>query len=261
MVLLQALKNSVLTLTLNRPDALNALTGELLAALGAALEEAARNDEVRCVVLTGAGRAFCAGQDLRDIYPGGAEDARTFSFKRHLETYSPVLEGLATLDKPVVAGVNGAAAGAGFSLVLACDMRLASSKASFVTAFSKIGLVPDSGMSWTLPRLVGHAKALELMMLSPKLGADEALALGLVNRVVPEEVFAGELSELASALAQGPTKAYGLIKRALRKGAISSFEEALAYEASLQDIAGKSRDHEEGIAAFLEKRQPNFGGR
>lgn len=261
MVLLQALEEGVLTVTLNRPDALNALTVELLGALEAALEEASQNDEVRCVVLTGADRAFCAGQDLKSIYPGGAEDARTFSFEQHLQHYNPVLKGLAGLDKPVVAGVNGVAAGAGFSLALACDMRLASERASFVTAFSKIGLVPDSGMSYTLPRLVGHAKALELMMLSPKLASDEALRLGLVNRVVSDETFARDLSELASALAQGPTRAYGLMKRALAKSAVSSFEEILAYEASLQDVAGKSQDHEEGIAAFLEKRQPQFGGR
>jgi 2-(1,2-epoxy-1,2-dihydrophenyl)acetyl-CoA isomerase len=260
MPLLQDLNEvGVLTLTLNRPEALNALTKELLSELGEALKDA-QNPKVRCLVLTGAGRAFCAGQDLKDIYPGGPADARGFSFKKHLEHYIPVLERLTGLEKPVLAAINGAAAGAGFSLALACDMRVASEKASFVTAFSRIGLVPDSGMSYTLPRLVGHAKALELMMLSPKLSAEEARALGLVNYVAPEERFKDEVWSLATRLAEGPTKAYGLIKRLLLRSAGGTFGEALNYEADLQDLAGHGEDHLEGIAAFLEKRAPRYRG-
>lgn len=244
----------ILTLTLNRPEALNAFTAEMLRELGAGLRDAARDPAVRVVVITGAGRGFSPGQDLKEL-----EDGET-SFRAVLENYNPVIQRIAELDKPVIAAVNGAAAGAGFALALACDLRVASEAAVFITSFSRIGLTADSGMSYFLPRLVGWGKAFELLALSPRLSAEEALALGLVNRVVPVDQFADEVRAVAEQLAEGPTRAYGLIKRTLRKAATAPLEEVLAYEAYLQEIAGRTRDYAEGVQAFKEKRAPVFTG-
>lgn len=246
----------VLTLTLNRPDALNAATDPLLEQLLQGLRGAEHEAKVRVIVITGAGRAFCAGQDLQAV------QGRQISFKAHLEkTYNQVISRIRSLEKPVLAAVNGVAAGAGFSLVLACDLRIASSEASFVPAFSKIGLVPDSGMSYHLPRLVGYQKAFELLVTSPRLSAEEALALGLVERVVGAGEFQAAVQALAGQLAAGPTKAFGLTKRALQRNATATLAEALAYEAMLQEIAGRTEDYKEGTRAFREKRAPDFKGR
>lgn len=253
-VLLREQSNGILTLTLNRPEAINALTTEMLRELSKALKEAAV-PEVRVVVLRGAGRGFCSGQDLREFA------GQRISYKNHLRNYRSVVEGLAGLEKPVIAAIHGAAAGAGLSLALACDLRIASSDAVLTTGFSRIGLIPDAGMNYHLPRMVGYAKAFELEVLSERLKAEEALALGLVNRVVPTESFAEEVARLAGELAQGPTKTYGLIKRALRRSAGASLEEMLEYEALLQEVAGRSEDHQEGVQAFYEKRPPRFQGR
>jgi 2-(1,2-epoxy-1,2-dihydrophenyl)acetyl-CoA isomerase len=254
-VLESELVGGVLTLTLNRPESLNAFTRELLGGLTDAVKQAARDENVRVVVITGAGRGFCTGQDLKELEQGDT------SFRRVLDGYNPLIKGIAELDKPVIAAVNGPAAGAGFSLALACDLRIASSSAVFVTTFSRIGLTADSGMSYFLPRLVGWGKAYELLALSPRLSADDALQLGIVNRVVPADQFGDEVRELASQMAQGPTLAFGLIKRTLRKSATANLEEVLDYEAYLQDIGGKSHDYREGVDAFKEKRAPNFTGR
>lgn len=253
-VLLREQSNGILTLTLNRPEAINALTTEMLRELSQALKEAAA-PEVRVVVLRGAGRGFCSGQDLREFA------GQRISYKNHLRNYRAVVEGLAGLEKPVIAAIHGAAAGAGLSLALACDLRVASSDAVLTTGFSRIGLIPDAGMNYHLPRMVGYAKAFELEVLSERLKAEEALALGLVNRVVPVESFAEEVARLAGELAQGPTKTYGLIKRALRRSAGASLEEMLEYEALLQEVAGRTEDHQEGVQAFYEKRHPRFQGR
>lgn len=246
----------VMTVTLNRPDVLNAVNDQLAHELHEALRQAAREAAVRCLVLTGAGRGFCSGQDLR-----GRAESRP-SYRDHLRaTYNPIILLLRTMEKPVIASVNGVAAGAGMSLALAADLRIASERASFIEVFSRVGLVPDSGSTHLLTRLVGLGKALELCYTADPVDAQEALRLGLVNRVVPHDELNAATGTLAARLAAGPTKAYGLMKRALTYGLHAPLDAALEYEAHLQEIAGRSADHGEGVAAFLEKRPPSFHGR
>jgi len=252
--LVRTLADGVLTLTFNRPEALNALTRTLLTDLAATLREAAQDDAVRAVVLTGEGRGFCTGQDLSDIEPNVSLAEMVTA------SYNPVVRALAALDKPAIAAINGAAAGAGLSLALACDLRIAADNASFVTAFTRIGLVMDSGMSYFLPRLVGWPKAFELLAFSPRLSAQEALACGLVDKVVPPDQVKQQAQELAARLAQGPTRAYRLIKQALRRSATATLDEMLDLEALFQGLAGATHDYREGVQAFLEKRQPRFVG-
>lgn len=254
-ILLSETHGGILTLTMNRPEAINAFTTEMLQALAKAFHKEATAPEVRVVVLRGAGRGFCSGQDLREFA------GQTISYKAHLRNYTAVVENIAALEKPVIAAIHGAAAGAGMSLALACDLRIASSDAIFTTGFSKIGLIPDAGMNYHLPRIVGYAKAFELEAISPRLSAEQALALGLVNRVVPAEQFTEEVGNLAAELAAGPTKTYGLIKRALRRSAGATLEEMLEYEALLQEVASRTEDHKEGVQAFYEKRAAKFGGK
>jgi 2-(1,2-epoxy-1,2-dihydrophenyl)acetyl-CoA isomerase len=258
--ILYQIENSVLTITLNRPDKLNAMTPSLLRELKQAFEQANSDSAVRVVILTGAGRGFCAGADLAAaselMMQGG------FSYEENLNaTYNPIIFTMQSLQKPIIGAVNGVAAGAGMSLALACDIRIAAESASFLQAFIKIGLVPDSGSTWMLPRLIGITKALELMLTGQRVSAAEALDLGLVNRVIPDADLNATVQEMALMFATAPTKAIGLIKQAVNFAATSTLEAAMKNEATLQDIAGKSADHMEGVASFLEKRPAVFKGK
>lgn len=257
--ILYEIENSVLTITLNRPEKLNAMTPTLLCELKEAFEKANADSNVRTVVVTGAGRGFCAGADL-----GAASELIAkgdFSYEDNLNaTYNPLIMSMQQLAKPVIAAVNGVAAGAGMSLALACDIRIVAESASFTQAFVKIGLVPDSGSTWLLPRLVGMTKALELMLTGQKISAREALAIGMVNQVVPDADLNTTVKQMAQQFANAPTKAIGLIKQAVNFASTSTLEAALQKEAILQGVAGTSADHMEGVAAFLEKRPAAFKG-
>lgn len=247
-------KKNVAWLTLNRPDKLNAFTEQMNIEIGQALKEAAKNPEIRSLVITGAGRAFCSGEDLGSI---GQETNHGEILRKR---YNPMVKQLASLEKPVIAAINGVAAGAGLSLALACDFRLISEKASLVEAFIHIGLIPDSGNLYYLPRLVGQAKALELAVLGEKISAEEAKSIGLVTKVVAVDSWEEEVSAFAEKLAKMPTKAIGLIKRYVNESWNCNLEEMLEKEAYAQRTAGLTRDHQEGVAAFLEKRKPEFKG-
>jgi 2-(1,2-epoxy-1,2-dihydrophenyl)acetyl-CoA isomerase len=252
------LVEGVATITFARPDAMNSLTAESKTELREAVERARDDSAVRAVVLTGSGRAFCVGQDLREHAANleqGLGLAGTLG-----EHYDPIVLALSRMPKPVVAAVNGAAAGAGFSFALACDLRVASEKASFASAFTKIGLAPDSGLSWTLQRLVGRAKALELLLLAEPVRAPEALELGLVHRVVPADELAAAARDLATRLAAGPTVAYGAVKAALEHAAATDLAGALAKEGELQEVCVATADHVGATKAFLSKEQPVFEG-
>lgn len=252
-----AFADGVATLTFNRPDKMNAFTDAMLHALLKGLRACERDAAVRAIVLTGAGRAFTAGQDLSDVQDRG----HGLSFKDHLEaTYNKIIRALRSVEKPVIAGVNGVAAGAGASIAFACDIRLAAESAKFATAFGLVGLVPDSGATWFLPRFLGYARAYELYATGGRLTAAEAHAAGIVNHVVPDAELADRTAALAGQLANGPTKAFGLTKRAMNRAAAGSLDDALDYEAHLQQIAGLTADHGEGVRAFLEKRPPRFTG-
>ncbi|USG65648.1 enoyl-CoA hydratase-related protein [Brevibacillus ruminantium] len=254
--ILYEVTEGVAVITLNRPEKFNAFTEQMNKEITAALKQAQKDADVRCILLTGAGRAFNAGQDLGDVQGGGVDFG---GFLRN--RYNPMILQFRKTEKPIIAAVNGVAAGAGMSLALACDIRLASEKASFVNAFVNIGLVPDSGGCYFLPRIVGIGKALELAMTGEKLSAEEALKLGLVNQVYPADSFQEEALAYARKLAVLPTRAIGLIKRTMYKGLEMDLEETLEYETYAQEAAGSTEDHREGVAAFLEKRAPRFQGR
>lgn len=247
--------NQVAVIQLNRPAAFHAFTEQMNKEITSALKKAGKDPLVRCVVITGSGKAFCAGQDLKEVTEGEVDYG---AFLR--ERYNPMILQLQRIEKPVIAAVNGVAAGAGMSLALACDLRLASDKATFVNAFVNIGLVPDSGGCYFLPRIVGLGKALELAFTGAKVGAEEAHRIGLVNQIFPQESFFEEVMAYASKLASLPTRSMGLIKRAMFQSLEMNLEETLEYEALSQEIAGDTKDHQEGVQAFLEKRTPHFTG-
>lgn len=256
---LYSVDDAVATIVINRPEAMNSLTGRAKTLLLEALTTASQADAVRAVLLTGAGRAFCAGQDL-------AEHAANLEAGLSLDDtvrkqYNPIVRTITEMDKPVVAAVNGVAAGAGAALAFACDLRIASEKARFAMAFPGVALAPDSGASWTLQRLVGAGRAAELLLLAEPFGSARALELGIVSQVVPADEFAAAAQGLAVRLAQGPTSAYAAAKRALRFAATGSLAEALAFEADLQDACVKTGDHLNATRAFLAKERPVFQGR
>ena len=250
---LTARDGAVLTITLNRPEVLNAFDAQMHAALRSALEEAAAPD-VRAVVLTGAGRGFCVGQDLGEFSEVG--DIRAALRER----YHPNVRAIRALEKPVLAAVNGAAAGAGLSIACACDLRIASDAAVFVPAFVSIGLVPDAGGPYFLQRLLGTPRAFELMASGRRLSAEEALEWGLVSEVVPAERFERRVAEVAAEWAAKPTRAVALTKRLFDFAERASLDETLELEGELQAEATQTADFAEGVAAFVEKREPRFGG-
>ncbi len=251
----------VATVALNRPDKLNAFNGRMHEELHAALDDASADDEVRCVVLRGEGRGFSAGADLKseDL---SREDGEVPALGEYLRrTYSQTVTKIAGMEKPVLAALHGPVYGAGVGLALACDLRLAAESAKFSVAFVKIGLMPDAGVSFFLPRVVGLGRAMEMSMLGDAVDAEEAYRIGLVGKVVPDESLEEETAALANRLAAMPTRALGSMKQALYASFESDLETALEREAVGQALCGRTADHEEGVAAFFEKREPNFTGR
>lgn len=249
-------ENGVAVLTLNRPQALNAFVPQMNQELMEALKDGERDKTVRCFMITGAGRAFCAGQDLK-----GRRPEQKGSLGASLrEKYNPMIRQIRRMEKIVIAAVNGVAAGAGCNLALACDLRVASEDAKFIQSFVRVGLAPDSGGSFILARLVGLSKALELLLLGDTVDAGEAQRIGLVARVFPSAEFANSAREIAERVAGAP-RGIGLIKRAVNHANLPNLESDLEYEAYLQEIAGRSADYDEGVRAFLEKRAPVFTGK
>lgn len=258
--ILFTIEQGVATLTLNRPAQLNSFNAQMHKEVREALKQVRQNPEARCLLITGNGRGFCAGQDLsdRNVAPGAAMPDLGESIEKN---YNPLIRTLRDLPMPVICAVNGVAAGAGANIALACDITLAARSASFIQAFCKIGLVPDSGGTWTLPRAVGMARAKALALLGDKLSAEQAEQWGMIWRCVDDEALQDEALKLARHLAAQPTYGLALIKRALNASASNSFDEQLDLERDLQRLAGRSEDYREGVAAFMEKRTPEFKGR
>jgi 2-(1,2-epoxy-1,2-dihydrophenyl)acetyl-CoA isomerase len=250
-------RDGIGTITLNRPDVYNALNDEITYELQDALKAVAKDDQTRVVVLTGEGKAFCSGQDLK---ASSGQEKRSFIESLH-KRYNPIIRAMRNLPKPIVCRLNGVAAGAGCSLALACDIIVASEEATLIEVFINIGLVPDSGSSYFLPRLVGMAKAFELCTMGSRVKAAEAVAMGLVNKAVPADQLDAAVREYTTYFSKAPTKAIGLIKKMLNKSATSTLDEMLEYEAYSQEIAGSTADYKEGVLAFLEKRKAGFLGK
>jgi len=251
----------VATITLNRPDAMNSLDIATKEVLRDATTEAAEDDTVRCVVLTGTGRAFCVGQDLKEhvqLLESGSSDELFTTVEKH---YNPTVTALATMPKPVIAAVNGVAAGAGASLAFACDLRVLAESAGFNLAFPGVALSCDTGASWTLPRLVGRAKAIELLYFPSTIPAAKALELGLATSVVPDQQLAEEVTSLAAKLAAGPTLSYASMRQAVNFSSTHGFADSVAYEAEKMNFTGASEDHRNAVAAFVAKEKPTFQGR
>lgn len=252
------IKDHIAFLKLNRPEVFNSFNREMALRLQQELDACEKNEEVRAIIIMGEGKAFCAGQDLKEVTSPEINPG----FKKILEEhYNPIITKIRTIEKPIIAAVNGVAAGAGANIALACDVVVASECASFIQAFSKIGLVPDSGGTFFLPRLIGFQKASALMMLGDKISATEAEKLGMIYKVVSDENFTQEVQNIGSILAKMPTKALGLTKRLLNKSMSNSLEEQLSLEGKLQIESAQSEDYAEGVDAFVNKRRPEFKGR
>ncbi|WP_010097791.1 enoyl-CoA hydratase-related protein [Ornithinibacillus scapharcae] len=243
----------IATIVLNRPSAYNAFTEQMNKEIIKALKQATKDEAVRCIVITGEGKAFCSGQDLAGV----DENTNHAAFLR--ERYHPMLKAVKDTPKPIIAAINGTAAGAGMGLALASDFRLIKESAKLVSAFMNIGLIPDSGFLYLLPRIVGYAKAMEITVLGSPISAQEAQELGLVTKVISEDSWDNQVTEFAAQIASLPTKAFSLIKRYMLDSMHSEFDTFLEREAFAQRIAGMSADHQEGLKAFMEKRKPNFG--
>lgn len=256
--ILYTIEDGIGTITLNRPDSFNAANEQLTTDLQQALADATTNEAVRCVVLTGAGKAFCSGQDLKDAPTGGGKRSLKDSLHRR---YNPIIRAMRSMPKPIIAGINGVAAGAGLSLALAADVRIMSSAARMVEAFIGIALIPDSGATCFYPRMLGYAKAFEFATLNKPITADDALHLGMVNMVVAPRAFPAALAAMAGQYAHGPTQTYGFVKELLQQGMTSTLDDMLEREADYQQRAGESADYTEGVTAFIEKRSPRFTGR
>lgn len=252
-----SVKEGVATLSLNRPEVYNALNDEITYELQDAWKQIAKDDLVRVVVLTGEGKAFCSGQDLK---AGAGQEKRSFMDSLH-KRYNPIIKAMRNLPKPIICRLNGVAAGAGCSMALACDMIVAVEEAILIEVFINIGLVPDSGSSYFLPRLIGTAKAFELCTMGSRVKAKEALELGLINRVSSADQLDATVKQYTDYFAKAPTRSIGLIKKMLNRSSTSSLEEMLDYEAYCQETAGATHDYKEGVTAFLEKRKPNFVGK
>ena len=256
--ILLKIENKVAYITLNRPDVFNSFNREMALRLQSIFDDCESNDTVRAIVLTGNGKAFCAGQDLKEV----TDPELNPGFKKILEEhYNPIITRIRNIKKPIIAAVNGVAAGAGANIALACDIVVAHEKVSFIQAFSLIGLVPDSAGTFFLPRLIGFQKAQALAMLGDKVSAEEAERLGMIYKVTTLEDFSSEIDKLAVKLANMPTKALGMIKELFNASMTNTLEDQLALESKLQIEAAHSEDYAEGVAAFIEKRQPQFKGK
>lgn len=256
--ILLKIENKIAFITLNRPKVFNSFNREMALSLQKNLDDCESNPEVRAIVLTGNGKAFCAGQDLKEV----TSPKLNPGFKKILEEhYNPIITRIRSIKKPIIGAINGVAAGAGANIALACDVVVAHEKVSFIQAFSLIGLIPDSAGTYFLPRLIGFQKAQALAMLGDKISAEDAEKMGMIYKVIPFENFENDVNQLASKLANMPTKALGMIKELFNKSLTNNLEDQLALESKLQIEAAQSEDYAEGVAAFIEKRQPNFKGK
>ncbi len=257
--LLFSIDDGVAKLTLNRPDKLNSFNAQMHDDMRAAMKIIEQDQQIRCLLISGSGRGFCAGQDLGDRAVSADDETPDLGLSLE-QNYNPLLRRLVNLEKPVICAVNGVAAGAGANIALACDIVLAARSASFIQSFSKIGLIPDSGGSWMLPRLIGRARALAITLLGEKIPAEKAQQWGMIWQCVDDDALMAQAEKLARFMATQPTRGYGLIKRAINLSANNSFDQQLDVERDLQRLAGRSDDYREGVDAFMQKREARFTG-